>query len=125
MSLCWTNKSISCLDSHGYNITKMQGRNYKVHKLSYEVKYGVVRNGLELDHLCRNRACYNPDHLEAVTHKENVRRGYNYQRDKTHCKQGHEFTHDNTYIRTDGGKRRCKTCQIESSRRYRDKRNAC
>ncbi len=54
-----------------------------VHRVAYEYIHGPVPEGLELDHLCRTRDCYNPNHLEAVTHKENVRRGMNARKQKS------------------------------------------
>lgn len=68
---------------------------------------------LELDHLCRNRRCCRPDHLEPVTHKENVLRGMApsaINARKTHCKRGHEFTAENIYPSPDGV-RRCRECR--------------
>lgn len=86
---------------------------------------GPIPDGLDLDHLCRNRPCVNPDHLEPVTRSENLRRsplmGWQ-RRAQTHCKQGHEFTPENTRRRSDRpGERICKTCMVETTRRWRNR----
>jgi len=81
------------------------------HRISYELFVGQIPSHLELDHLCRNRACVNPDHLEAVTSRENTLRGANhvaFQARQTHCKRGHEFNSINT--RAYRGRRVCKKC---------------
>ena len=84
----------------------------KTHRLAYEEWVGPIPAGLHLDHLCRNRKCCNPEHLEPVTPRVNVLRSeapsarYAVQ---THCIRGHEFTPDNIANSSDGH-RRCKEC---------------
>ena len=78
------------------------------HRLSYEHFKGPIPDGLQIDHLCRNRRCCNPAHLEAVTPRVNVGRGE--RPTSTHCPNGHEFTSDNTYL-TPTGHRRCVQCR--------------
>lgn len=80
------------------------------HRFAYELLVGPVPEGLELDHLCRVRHCVKPGHLEAVTHSENMRRGAWAIR--THCKNGHEYTEQNTRWRQRGNSlhRVCRAC---------------
>lgn len=92
------------------------------HRHYYVRTVGPIPSGLELDHLCRNRACVNPEHLEPVTHAENMLRRSISQ---THCKNGHEFTPENTYIRPGrDGRRTCRTCQRASVANYRKRKTA-
>lgn len=91
-------------DRNGYG--RFQGPHGKwAHRFSYETFVGQIPDGLVLDHLCRNPACCNPDHLEPVTQAENVRRFFLHFRRKTHCKYGHARTAENSY--SWGG---CKPC---------------
>lgn len=98
--------------SHGYGHMNVKGSFVKAHRLSLELLVGPIPTGLVVDHLCRNKACVNPNHLEPVTQKVNVHRGEGVaaiKARKTHCLNGHEFTVENTYVDRLGG-RRCKTC---------------
>ncbi len=86
------------------------------HRILYELVVEPIPNGLQIDHLCRNRGCINPDHLEVVTPGENTRRGSPAR--KTHCPQGHEYSLENTHRTTDGH-RHCRACDAARHRRYR------
>jgi len=97
-----------------------------VHRVSYEYYVGKIPDGLQIDHLCRNRPCVNPEHLEPVTAKENVGRGMAGRvrtllaAQQTHCKWGHEFTKSNTYI-CRKGIRNCRRCHKRRERERRER----
>lgn len=95
-----------------------EGRSRRAHRVAYKLLVGPIPERLTIDHLCRNRACQNPDHLEPVTNRDNVLRSEGItakNAQKTHCKHGHEFTPSNT-IRRKGG-RECRACQRERESR--------
>jgi hypothetical protein len=106
----------------GYGRVGSGGRNGSpllVHRVTYEAVCGPVPDGLELDHLCRVRACCNPAHLEAVTRLENVRRGLRGPGSKlSHCRRGHPLEGDNVA----GPDRHCRTCARARQRRYDERR---
>lgn len=84
------------------------------HRWSYMHFVGPIPDGAELDHLCRNRSCSRPEHLEPVTHLVNLRRGrsfVNQQRLITHCPKGHAYDEQNTYLYR--GMRMCRACRAE------------
>jgi hypothetical protein len=111
-----------------YGQIKHRGRNRAVHRVLYEAIKGPVPPGQELDHTCRNPLCLFWDHLEPVSHRENVRRSDAgkatgaLQQAKTACPAGHPYTGDN--VITSAGYRQCRTCRREQARRAYQRRQA-
>ena len=95
----------------GYGRFRINYKHTFTHRFIYEYYYGKINNSLVLDHLCRNRKCCNPKHLEVVTQKENINRGLTgtVHTRKTHCPKGHPYSGDNLYI-TPNGDNQCRTC---------------
>lgn len=111
---CWAWKGAH--DRRGYGVAWVSpGQRRMAHRVAYELTSGPVPAGLELDHLCRNPGCVRPDHLEPVTHWENLMRSPITLAAKhaavTHCPQGHSY--DEHGVRESDGKRRCKVCRRE------------
>jgi len=107
---CW--EWIGAKNDKGYGSFWLGNINIKSHRFSYELYKGKIPEGLQIDHLCRNKSCCNPDHLEAVTARINTLRGNNMaslNSRKTHCPKGHEYNKKNTYLRKTGG-RTCREC---------------
>lgn len=107
---CWVWTGAG-LTSRGYGLFWKDGKVQSAHRVVYELLVGEIPEGLTLDHLCRNRACVNPQHLEPVTQKVNTLRGESLSAkyaQRTHCKNGHEYTTENTSLQY--GWRRCNEC---------------
>jgi hypothetical protein len=124
---CWD--WTGATNSRGYGRITFMGRTTYAHRQVWETVVGAIPDGLELDHLCRNTMCVNPDHLEPVTHAENIRRSPTGAEKSaryaawTHCRRGHERTPENTRIGPDGV-RRCRPCHALGERRRRQERQA-
>ena len=105
----------------GYAVMSHCGAEYYVHRLAWEDQRSPIPKGMCIDHLCRNRACINVDHMEVVTRGENVLRGESLAaknaRSNT-CIHGHAWTDENTYRRRDDGSRFCRTCSRIRMRKY-------
>lgn len=114
----------------GYGKIKISNRTVLAHRFAYEMLVGPIPDGLQLDHLCRVRNCVNPAHLEPVTSRENTLRGATpaaLNAAKTHCKNGHEYTPENTYLikptkTQPNGARACRTCRRAAHSRLTVKR---
>lgn len=99
----------------GYGRITRDGVAHQAHRLIYEFLVGPIPDGLQLDHLCRRRACCNPDHVEPVTQQENIARGARRPGCELHittCVRGHELTPDNVayWDKSRPTKRWCKAC---------------
>lgn len=117
---CWL--WLACLNDAGYGRFGRGGRGEgmaQAHRWAYEYFVGPVPDTLVIDHLCRNRRCVNPEHLEPVTRGENVMRGTGLPVDnaaKTHCPAGHAYDKDNTYLAPADGARQCRICRRSHGR---------
>jgi len=112
------------IDKVGYGRFKVNGKLLGSHRFSYEINKSKIPEKMVLDHLCKNPSCVNPDHLEAVTQKENILRGNNQISKKilqTHCIYGHELSGENLYINPKYNKRDCKICIKRRAYEYKER----
>lgn len=122
---CW--EWTKSKDKNGYGRTWAFSKHWRTHRLSFLVFKSNLIKGMDIDHLCASRACFNPAHLEQITHHENILRGNTgeNERNKLYCKKGHPYDDTNTYWKTRHGKlqqRECKKCRCIISKTYRLKK---
>ena len=122
---CWL--WVGTKTGDGYGQIQADNRLLYVHRVSYEAHVGAIPPGMVIDHLCRVRACLNPEHLEVVTRGVNNLRGVGcmaVNAARTRCVNGHDYTPENTYIRPGGaGHRDCRQCKRDRTRAWKE-RNA-
>jgi HNH endonuclease len=114
---CWTWRGKPNQNGYGRFCNGSQ-RYVLAHRWAYELLIADIPADLVLDHLCRNRICVNPWHTEPVTIAENIRRGRQWESEKTHCPELHPYSEINTYIDPDGH-RECRTCRRAADTRRR------
>lgn len=129
LETCWTWMNGRSAGGYGGFSPHVGGKRILAHRWAYTFFRAEIPEGLVLDHLCRNRACCNPWHLEPVTPEINYRRGEMQEkrvaafRARTHCPSGHEYTDENTY-RSPKGHRGCRTCMRRSNADYKARKRA-
>jgi hypothetical protein len=121
IGLCWTH--LGGTVTKGYGQASDRGQS-PIHRYVWERLVGPIPDGMVLDHMCRNRACCNPDHLRVVSPKVNstenvVGSGWQKLAARTHCKNGHEFSPENTRQGWTANHRVCRTCERERLRAWR------
>ena len=137
---CWV--WTAYVKPNGYGTLTIDRRPLLAHRVVWEALVEPIPEGMDIDHLCHNdavergeceggdsclhRRCVNPDHMEPVTRKENLSRGFS-RSSKTECRAGHPYSSENTYIHPRRGHRQCKTCGNARGREYwaRKKAEAC
>jgi hypothetical protein len=121
---CWEWAGFVDKDGYGH-FMKETGLHVGAHRFSYELFVGDIPEDMQIDHLCRNRKCINPTHLEVVTLKENVLRGHGITATnlrKTRCVNGHEFSELNTMYARGGEKRVCAECSRRRCLEYQKRK---
>ena len=125
VSDCWL--WTGAIQPNGYGRFWHYGKQGYAHRAAYRMFVGPIPEGLQLDHLCRVRHCVNPDHLEAVTLKENLNRGFGgspggraratTQLAKAQCSNGHPYSKENLWVSKNGW-RQCRACGRENKRKH-------
>ena len=118
---CWLWLASTKFGGYGQVAWREGGEQYNTgaHRVAYELSVGLIPVGLDIDHLCRNRLCVNPSHLEIVTRRVNLLRGFGHPGNnarKSCCPRGHPY--DKTVPTPNGRGRRCSICKNATNNRY-------
>lgn len=119
---CWEWQASRMPNGYG-RFVRDEGGSTLTHRIAYEMLVGPIPAGLQIDHLCRNRGCVNPAHLEPVTARQNVLRSESmaaHHAKKTHCPAGHPYAGDNLHIDRSGS-RICRACHRQHEQNRRDR----
>lgn len=124
---CWNWTSARSKCGKGYGVFNANDKSLGAHRVSFEIANGPIPSGLHVLHSCDNKICVRPDHLHLGTHKQNMEEAAERNRFNPHyrgiqfCKWGHEFTPENTIIRSNGTGRKCRMCHRASVRKRKRK----
>ena len=120
MDACWP--WLRAVTSAGYGSVFIDGRRQSAHRVAYALVHGPIPDSLVIDHKCRNKVCVNPRHLDLVTTRVNVidrsQSPVAQNARKTHCRLGHPFNTENTYVDSTG-RRHCRTCMKANDHKHR------
>ena len=118
---CWEWEGYRTRSGYGvFSHSSMSGRDMNSHRYSFMFFRGIPPEGYHIHHICKNKACVNPDHLQSVSVKDHPDEPYSINRNKKFCKKGHPYDVENTYF-DNRGSRNCKICHRNKSRKaYRD-----
>lgn len=127
--LTWVELQGSCwnwtgaINQYGYGISSQAGKNVMAHRYVYSVLVGVLPEGLDADHICRNRRCCNPDHIEFVSRRENLLRGAGTYGLRTYCRHGHDMRKPDNVRSNTKGHKTCRACDRAYHQKLREKEN--
>lgn len=113
---CWRWNGGHWKDGRPFFYEPSRGRNVQAFRVGYQLVFGEIAPGLDLDHLCNHSWCVNPNHCWPTTQKENRGR---HEREKTHCAKGHEYSDANTWRSPKTGKRNCRACAAANAREFK------
>ena len=121
---CWI--WLKSTNNQNYGVIGIGQKLYLAHRISYQIYNGLIQEGMYICHKCDNSLCVNPYHLFLGSNSDNIKdcvnKGRHWQKNKTHCPAGHEYSENITYIDKNSG-RYCRICRRETQKRYKWRKN--